>query len=152
MLRYLAPAVYFFLFLFVYLFFFVKNISTELCLENNDLKTLIWWNTISDETYASLYLESIRIRSYSGPHFPHLDWIWRDTPYISVFGPNMQTRIRNIFLLFIYGTHNLSHFSMMLSAYVAHTWDMTQPSEVIRTLQQISNKSLFVKNRRQLVF
>ena len=143
-----ACSLFFFNFyLFIYLFF-VKNKSTELCLENNDLKTLIWWNTISDDTYASLYLESVRIRSYSGPHFPHLDWIWRNTPYISVFGPKMQTRIRNIFLLFIYGTDNLSHFSMMLSAYVAHTWDMAQPSEVIRTLQQIINKSLFVKNRR----
>ena len=38
------------------------------------------------------YMRNIRIRSYSGPHFfrifPHLDWIWRDTPHLSVFSPN----------------------------------------------------------------
>ena len=46
------------------------------------------------------YMKNIRIRSYSGPHFfrifPHLDWIWRDTPHLSVFSPNagkMRTRI-----------------------------------------------------------
>ena len=37
-------------------------------------------------------LKSVRIRSYSGPHFSHillhLDRIWRDTPYLSVFNPN----------------------------------------------------------------
>ena len=38
------------------------------------------------------YVKSVRIRSYSGPHFSriflHLDWIRRDTPYLSVFSPN----------------------------------------------------------------
>ena len=49
-------------------------------------------------------VKSVRIRSYSGPHFlrifPHSDWIWRDTDfphsdwirrdtrYLSVFSPN----------------------------------------------------------------
>ena len=37
-------------------------------------------------------VNSVRIRSYSGPHFsrifPHLDRIGRDTPYLSVFSPN----------------------------------------------------------------
>ena len=28
------------------------------------------------------YVKSVRIRSYSGPHFPHSDWIWRDTSCI----------------------------------------------------------------------
>ena len=40
------------------------------------------------------YAKSVRIRSYSGPHFsrifPHLDWIWRDTEYLPVFGPNAE--------------------------------------------------------------
>ena len=38
-------------------------------------------------------IKYVRIRSYSGPHFsrifPHLDWIWRYTPYLSVFSPNI---------------------------------------------------------------
>ena len=37
-------------------------------------------------------VKRFRIRSYSGPHssqiFPHLDWIRRDTEYLSVFSPN----------------------------------------------------------------
>ena len=37
-------------------------------------------------------VKTVRIRSYSGPHFPpifpHLDWIRRDTEYLSVFSPN----------------------------------------------------------------
>ena len=37
-------------------------------------------------------VKRVRIRSYSGPHFTrifsHLDWIRRDTPYLSVFSPN----------------------------------------------------------------
>ena len=43
--------------------------------------------------------KSVRIRSYSDPHFPHIfphsDWIL-NTPYLSVFSPNaekMRTRI-----------------------------------------------------------
>ena len=38
-------------------------------------------------------VKSVRIRSYPGPHFSrisqHSDWIWRDTPYLSVFSPNV---------------------------------------------------------------
>ena len=38
-------------------------------------------------------------RSYSGPHFshifPHSDWIWRDTEYISVFSPNAEKCEKN---------------------------------------------------------
>ena len=43
------------------------------------------------------------IQSYSGPHFSHLNWIWIDTPYLSVFNPNVgkcvteQLRIRTLF-------------------------------------------------------
>ena len=37
-------------------------------------------------------VKSVRIRSYSGPHFsrvfPHSDWIRRDNLYLSVFSPN----------------------------------------------------------------
>ena len=37
-------------------------------------------------------VKSVRIRSYSGPHFPlvfpHSHWIRRDTEYLSVFSPN----------------------------------------------------------------
>ena len=37
-------------------------------------------------------IRSVRIRSHYGPHFsrifPHLDWIRRDIPYLSVFSPN----------------------------------------------------------------
>ena len=40
-------------------------------------------------------VKSVRIRSYSGPHFPafphirHSDWIRRDTEYLFVFSPNV---------------------------------------------------------------
>ena len=31
-----------------------------------------------------------RTRTFSGPYFfPHSDWIWIDTEYLSVFGPNV---------------------------------------------------------------
>ena len=33
-------------------------------------------------------MKSVRIWSYSGPHFPHSDRIWRGSPYLSVFSPN----------------------------------------------------------------
>ena len=56
-------------------------------------------------------VKSVRIRSYSGPHFPafglnaerYSDWIRRDTPYLSVFSPNEgkcgpeQLRIQTLF-------------------------------------------------------
>ena len=35
-------------------------------------------------------VKRVRVRSYSGPHFPHLDWIRRDTPYLSLFSPNVE--------------------------------------------------------------
>ena len=39
------------------------------------------------------------IQSYSGPHFsrsfPHLDWIRRDTSYLSVFSPNAGKYAKN---------------------------------------------------------
>ena len=39
-------------------------------------------------------IKSICIRSYSGPHIPHIfthsDWIRTDTPYHSVFSPNTK--------------------------------------------------------------
>ena len=37
-------------------------------------------------------VKSVVIRSYSGPHFssifPHSEWMWRNTLYLSVFSPN----------------------------------------------------------------
>ena len=50
-------------------------------------------------------VKSVYIRSYSGPHFPHLDWIRIDTQYLSIFSPNArkcgpeQLRIRTFFTL-----------------------------------------------------
>ena len=44
-------------------------------------------------------VRSVRIRSYSGPHFsrifPHLDWIRRDTRYLCVFSSNAGKCGRN---------------------------------------------------------
>ena len=44
-------------------------------------------------------MKSVRILSYSGPHFsrifPHSDWIRRDTPYLSVFSLNVRKREKN---------------------------------------------------------
>ena len=49
-------------------------------------------NNLSVLPHAQHCVKSVRIRSYSGPHFfsifPHLDWIRRDTEYLSVFSPN----------------------------------------------------------------
>ena len=33
-------------------------------------------------------MNSVRIRSFSGPYFPAFGRIRRDTPYVSVFSPN----------------------------------------------------------------
>ena len=45
------------------------------------------------------YVKSVRIGSYSGPHFshifPHSDWIRRDTQYLSVFRPNAEKCEKN---------------------------------------------------------
>ena len=35
------------------------------------------------------WVKSVHIRRYSGPHFLHSDWIRRNTPYLSVFTPNV---------------------------------------------------------------
>ena len=35
-------------------------------------------------------VESVRIQSYSGPHFPHSDWMWRDRS-ISPFSLHIQS-------------------------------------------------------------
>ena len=32
--------------------------------------------------------ENVCIRRFSGLYFPHSDWTWRDTEYLSVFNPN----------------------------------------------------------------
>ena len=44
-------------------------------------------------------VKSVRIRSYSGPHFshifPHLDWIRRGASYLSVLSPNSGKRRKN---------------------------------------------------------
>ena len=48
------------------------------------------WSRLKKGQYHCV--KSVRIRSYSGPHFscifPHSDWIWRDTECLSVFSPN----------------------------------------------------------------
>ena len=45
-------------------------------------------------------VKSVRIRSYSGPHFPRIfpnsDWIQRDTEYLSVFSPNSGKCGKNV--------------------------------------------------------
>ena len=54
------------------------------------------WNGLSgiSEKWFGLYhcVKSVRIRSYSGPHFSrisrHSDWIRKDTKYLSVLNPN----------------------------------------------------------------
>ena len=42
--------------------------------------------------WGTHFVKRVHIWSYSGPHFsrifPHLDWIRRDTPYLSVFSSN----------------------------------------------------------------
>ena len=46
----------------------------------------------TDDRYSHC-VKSVRIRSYSGPHFsrisPHSGWIRRDTEYLSVVSPNV---------------------------------------------------------------
>ena len=47
--------------------------------------------------------DTVRIRRFSGTHFPHSDWIQRYTQYLSVFSPNTEKygpeklRIRTLF-------------------------------------------------------
>ena len=55
-------------------------------------------NKCQQESYHCA--KSIRIRSYSGPHFscnfPHSDWIRRDTEHLSVFSPNAGKYGKNV--------------------------------------------------------
>ena len=52
------------------------------------------------DTTINHSVKSVRIRSYSGPHFsrvfPHSDWIRRDTPYLYVFRPNAGKCQKNV--------------------------------------------------------
>ena len=51
---------------------------------------ILWFSWIQGN--RKYCVKSVRIRSYSGLHFSHsflhLDWIRRDTKYLSVFSPN----------------------------------------------------------------
>ena len=38
----------------------------------------------------SYWVKSVRIRSFSGPYFPAFGLNTRDTPYLSVFSPNLE--------------------------------------------------------------
>ena len=76
-------------------FIHVNNYKTQL---NNN------FNSSSNNFKIIIHcVKIVRIRSYSCPHFPHLNWIRRDTPYHSIFSPNTgyygpdQLRIRTIF-------------------------------------------------------
>ena len=67
------------------------------------LNTYIWSCKISFSTQITIgnhCVKRVRIRSYSGPHFsrisPHLNWIWRDTPYLSVFSPSARKFRKNV--------------------------------------------------------
>ena len=67
-------------------------------------------------------VKNVRVRSYSGPHFPHSDWIRRDTLYLSVFSPNAgkwrpdYLRIRTIITQCIKSIfiHNIVNTSVVL--------------------------------------
>ena len=63
-------------------------------------------------------VKSVRIRSYSGLHFPrifpHLDWTWRDTPYLSVFSPNAGKCRKNA------GQNNSEYWYFLRSESVAN--------------------------------
>ena len=49
-------------------------------------------NTLRDWKGVFHYLKSVFIRSYSGPHSPHSDWIRRDTEYWSISPYSIQMR------------------------------------------------------------
>ena len=58
-------------------------------------------------------VKSVHIRSYSSPHFPHSDCIWRDIEYLSIFSiqskcGKMRTRV----------TPNMDTFDALSTGYI----------------------------------
>ena len=56
------------------------NLNRIICTEIIEKQFLCWNMFWLAFTQRALYcMKSVRIRSFSGPIFPHSDWIWRDT-------------------------------------------------------------------------
>ena len=57
------------------------------------------------------WFRSVRIRRFSGPYFSriflHLEWIRRDTPYLSVLSPSAEKCVKN-------ADHNNSEYGLFL--------------------------------------
>ena len=67
------------------------------------------------------FLKSVSIRSYSGSHFPALDWIRRDTPYFSVQirmwkNADQNNSKHGHFLRSVLATHKLSYYKIFYLA------------------------------------
>ena len=82
-------------------------------------------------------VKSVRIRSYSGPHFPHLDWKRKDT--LSVFSPNVGKCEKN-------ADQNNSEYGLFLSSgfhYIIRTdiWLCCLHSK-LKNLHWVGNKYL----------
>ena len=69
-------------------------------------------------------VKSVRIRCYSGPHFsrifPHSDWMWRDTDYLSVFSPNTRKcgKMDTSYAVYIFSLEGL--FFTMIKFYIGY--------------------------------
>ena len=97
------------------------------------------WENKSNNLKNLNSVKSVRIRSYSGPHFscifPHSDWIRRDTQYLSVFCPNagkcqknaekMRTRITPNASTFYAVMNSTSFFIYILSYRSVCMWTYT---------------------------
>ena len=85
-------------------------------------------------------VKRFRIRSYSGPHFsrnfPHSDWIWRDTPYLSVFGPNARKSGKNV-------DQNNSEYGLF-SRSAKHSCGIQMQSEPYALLQSLYHLNLII--------
>ena len=84
---------------FTFLFIFHPFLANDFILNRleNILKTfinlLVAFSIILTDAFSNKgCVKSVHMRSYFGPHlsriFPYLDWIRRDTSYLSIFSPN----------------------------------------------------------------
>ena len=86
----------------------------------------ICWYSICHLCLHTHCVESVQIEFFQVRIFPHSDWIWTDTPYLSVFRPNVgkyeekQLRIWTLFTQWLFKTliispHTITESSAILA-------------------------------------
>ena len=114
-----------------------KNSMLRPFLHNDCLMVLLFswfFNLNKFFLWISRCVKSVCIRSYSGPYFPNLDWIWRDIPYFSVFslnagkyGPEYNSECGHFLCMAI--IRNITCSESWLSPQQVTAWHLPPPSQ-----------------------